>query len=223
MAKPGVNRKRAPRRAAEPRRRPQQERGEKRVEEILDAAESVIADLGVAATTTNAIADRAGASVGSLYHFFPNKDAIIRALAARYEGEMRQIKDTSLALEVAAAVPIRDMVNGIVDPFVAFMQRHPAYLEVFHATGDPRRPSCLSEELHQTIVGQVEALMAARAPATAPAYRRLQARFAVEYVHRMLEAAWDQPPALRQGMVDELKRLFILHSEMVTSGRDPLA
>lgn len=223
MPRAPSSRKRPARRAAEPRRQPQQERGERRVEEILDAAEAVIAEVGVETATTNAIAERAGASVGSLYHFFPNKDAIVRALAGRFEGMMEQLKARSLALETAAVAPVPQMVHGIVDPYVAFLEQHPAYLEVYHATGDPRRPSCLSAELHDRIVAQVEALMAARAPGTPPEYRRLQATFAVQYVHRMLEAAWQQPPALRQGMIDELKRVFILHAEMIANGRDPLA
>ncbi|HSB53997.1 MAG TPA: helix-turn-helix domain-containing protein, partial [Gemmatimonadales bacterium] len=76
--------------AAEPHRQPRQERGERRVEEILDAAAAVIAEGGVEAATTNAIAERAGSSVGSLYHFFPHKDAIVLALAERYEAELRR-------------------------------------------------------------------------------------------------------------------------------------
>lgn len=202
-------------------RRPQQERGERRVEEILDAAEAVIGEVGVEEATTNAIAERAGASVGSLYHFFPNKEAIVRALAARYETQIRQIKEVTLG-PGAGLVPIPQMVDGIVDPLVRFMEQRPAYFAVFHATQDPRKPYCVSEELHHTIVGKVEALMAVRAPQADPAYRRLQATFSVEYVHRMLEAVWNQPPELRPGMLEELKRVFILHAEMVSSGRDPL-
>ena len=60
---------------------PVQKRGQQRVEAILDAAEAVFGEMGVDAATTNAIAERAGASVGSLYHFFANKDAILYALA----------------------------------------------------------------------------------------------------------------------------------------------
>jgi len=191
------------------------------VEEILDAAEAVIGEVGVEAATTNAIADRAGASVGSLYHFFPNKEAIIRGLAGRYENQMRQLKAVTLGPE-ARVVSLPQMVDGIIEPLVRFMEQRPAYFAVFHATQDPRRPHCVSEELHHTIVNQVEALMAARAPAVDPAYRRLQATFAVEYVHRMMEAVWTQPPASRRAMLDEVKRVFILHAEMVASGRDPL-
>src|SRR3954471_17613134 len=93
--------------AAEPpeaallRRVPQQDRGQRRVDLILDAASAVIAEVGVDGATTNAIAARARTSVGSLYQFFPNKDAIVQALAVRYTSAFEQLKDRVMALEVA--------------------------------------------------------------------------------------------------------------------------
>ncbi len=207
---------------AEPRRHPQQERGERRVEEILDAAAAVIAELGVEAATTNAIAERAEASVGSLYHFFPNKEAIIRGLAARYEAELRAVNQASMS-PAAVAQSIPEMVEGIVTPLNQFMEQHPAYMPVFYASVDPRQPSCLTVQLRETIVALVEQLMAARAPAIAPATRRIHAKVAVEMVHRMLEFAWVSPAAERPAIVRELKRLLALQTEMIESGRDPLA
>ena len=204
---------------AEQRRQPQQERGEKRVEEILDAAAAVIAEVGVQAATTNAIAERAGSSVGSLYHFFPNKEAIVLGLAARYEAEIRDLNRASMSVE-AAKVPIPQMVEGIVTPLARFMEENPAYIPVFHATKDPRIPGCMTSELSETIVGLVEQLMAARAPQVPPEVRRLRAGISVELVHRMLEYAWASPPARRPGIVAELKRLLALYSE-IEEERDP--
>src|SRR5687768_3941077 len=54
-------------------RAPRQERGRRRVDEILDAAEALIAEVGPAAVSIQELARRAGASVGSIYHFFPHK------------------------------------------------------------------------------------------------------------------------------------------------------
>jgi AcrR family transcriptional regulator len=206
---------------AEPRRAPQQERGERRVDELLDAAAAVIARVGIEAATTNAIAEEAGASVGSLYHFFPNKDAIIRALASRYDATMRAINQAAMGGQ-AILVPIPQMVEGIVSPLAAFMEANPAYLAVYNATSDPRHPGCLNDDLHQTIIGLVEGLMAARVPDVPPATRRMQASFAVQLVHRMLEYAWSAPPAERPAIVRELKRVLALHSEMIAQRRDPL-
>ena len=191
------------------------------MEEILDAAAAVIAEVGVEAATTNAIAERAGSSVGSLYHFFPNKEAIVLGLAARYESEMKQLNQVAMQGE-ADKLPVALMAEGIVTPLVGFMERNPAYMPVFYATKDPHNPRCMTDELSETIVGLVDRLMATRAPHVAPAHRHLQASVAVELVHRMLEYAWMSPPSERQGIVGELKRLLALYSEMIDSGRDPL-
>lgn len=62
------------------RRTPQQRRATYTVDCILEAALLIISEEGLAELTTNAIADRAGVSIGSLYQYFPNKDAVISAL-----------------------------------------------------------------------------------------------------------------------------------------------
>src|SRR5246127_946604 len=62
------------------RKQPKQERAEKTRQRILEAAAHVFAEHGYVAGTTNRIAEQAGISIGSLYQYFPNKDAILRAL-----------------------------------------------------------------------------------------------------------------------------------------------
>ena len=66
------------------RRQPQQARSQERVRQILDVAEQLFVEMGYDSTTTRAIAARAGISVGSLYQFFPDKEAILKALAIQY-------------------------------------------------------------------------------------------------------------------------------------------
>ncbi|HEY2636582.1 MAG TPA: TetR/AcrR family transcriptional regulator [Solirubrobacteraceae bacterium] len=66
------------------RRRPQQARSQRRVEHVLDTADRVLAEEGADALTTTRVADAAGISVGSLYQWFPDKEAILEALALRY-------------------------------------------------------------------------------------------------------------------------------------------
>ena len=72
---------RSARRAASPRKRPVQERSRETVRAILEAAARIFEEVGVEAATTDRIAARAGISVGSLYQYFPNKAAILVALA----------------------------------------------------------------------------------------------------------------------------------------------
>jgi AcrR family transcriptional regulator len=67
-----------------PRKAPRQERSRRTVERILDAATRIFHEQGYAATTTNDIADEAAVSIGSLYQYFPNKDALLVALTQRH-------------------------------------------------------------------------------------------------------------------------------------------
>jgi AcrR family transcriptional regulator len=68
---------------SDPRKRPVQRRSTETVASILEAAARILEVDGLGGYTTNAIAERAGVSIGSLYQYFPNKDAITRALIAR--------------------------------------------------------------------------------------------------------------------------------------------
>jgi AcrR family transcriptional regulator len=71
-----------------PRKRPSQSRSAATVKAILDATARILVERGYAATSTNAVAERAGVSVGSLYQYFPNKDALIAALHTRHIEQM---------------------------------------------------------------------------------------------------------------------------------------
>jgi AcrR family transcriptional regulator len=62
------------------RKQPKQLRAAETRQRILDAAAQVFAEYGYAAGTTNRIAEHAQVSIGSLYQYFPNKDAVLRAL-----------------------------------------------------------------------------------------------------------------------------------------------
>lgn len=67
-----------------PRRRPQQERGKATVEAILQAATYILIRSGWEALTTNAVAERAGVNISSLYQYFPNKESIVSELRRRH-------------------------------------------------------------------------------------------------------------------------------------------
>jgi AcrR family transcriptional regulator len=73
-----------PRRArVVPRRAPSQKRAEDTVDVLLRATEIVLTKHGFHATTTNKIADLAGVSIGTLYHYFPTKEALVQAVVHR--------------------------------------------------------------------------------------------------------------------------------------------
>lgn len=69
--------------ALDPRKLPRQGRSRATVDAILDACAEAVGEGGYAALTTNRLAQRAGVSVGTLYQYFPNREAVAAALASR--------------------------------------------------------------------------------------------------------------------------------------------
>lgn len=100
-----------------PRRKPRQVRAELTRERILTAAAHVFAEHGYAAGTTNRIAEHARISIGSLYQYFPNKDAILAELLVRHiergtwtHADRIDLSDGSLETMVRALV--RDAIDN---------------------------------------------------------------------------------------------------------------
>lgn len=117
-------------------RSPRQARGQRRIDTILDAAEALVATVGPAQTSVQEIARRAGASVGSMYHFFPTKDAILAALADRYAERLHEVAGCVAAEARARADgPLCDFVAGLVDPFAGFIAANPGYLVLTRGEG----------------------------------------------------------------------------------------
>ena len=67
-----------------PRNAPRQQRSRATYERVLDVAAKTFEELGYSGTTTNKIAEAAGISIGTLYHYFPDKDALVYSLAERH-------------------------------------------------------------------------------------------------------------------------------------------
>jgi len=137
------------------RRTPQQERGQRRVQQILDAAAEVFAEVGYEVATTNMIAHRANTSIGSLYQFFPNKDSIVKMLARRLAEELEQ--------ELMAPTPgddCTDAIGNFVDEIYRFSQEHAGFLALLHgpfqSTGSTRTYPHLQEKLNEYLLTLLE-------------------------------------------------------------------
>lgn len=189
-------------------REPRQSRGQKRVEEILDAAESVIAEQGLDAATTNAIAERAGASVGSLYHFFPSKDAIVQALAMRFSAISEELNARAMPPS-AVHLPLDKLFERIVMNQVNLIEERPAFSAVYDASCRDVLGKQAYEEMDRVIVGQVERFLAARLPRMPKKEREIAARISVTVVNDVLEDARLAGPELRRGLVRELQRMMV--------------
>ena len=104
-----------------PRKTATQTRATRTVEAILEAAARILETRGFEGYTTNAIAERAGVSIGSLYQYFPSKDAITLALIARESATLsREVN------EAAANEDWKAALSRMVDAAVRHQLRRPA-------------------------------------------------------------------------------------------------
>jgi AcrR family transcriptional regulator len=116
--------------AAGMRRQPRQARSQERVSQILDVAEQMFVSEGYNATTTNAIAARAQVPIGSLYQFFPDKKAILQALAERY---MTILHEEFISLHTPATrqLSLAEYVDHILNATEIFFQDYPGYRAIY--------------------------------------------------------------------------------------------
>jgi AcrR family transcriptional regulator len=191
-------------------RLPRQDRGLQRVEQILDAAEALIAELGVEGTSTNAIAARAKTSMGSLYHFFPGKEALIEALARRFAERKREMNATAMTVE-RAHMPLEDVIERAVDSHARFLAESPAFIPIYDAVTQGHAAASMNEELVDAIVGQVRDFLAARLPAMREEERNMAALLSVVTMHSALLTAMRLPPKVRRPLLGELKRMLVAY------------
>jgi len=104
------------------RKRPQQARSRATIDAILDAAAHILGERGWAGLTTNAVAEAAGASIGSLYQYFPDKLALIDAVRRRHFDDVLEVLRAAANLETPRAARIAALVDGMI----AMHSRHPA-------------------------------------------------------------------------------------------------
>lgn len=189
-------------------RAPQQERGRQRVDQILDAAEQVFSAEGVGGASMQMIADRAGSSVGSLYHFFPNKDAIVEALGARYANLVRIGNEAAMPLHLAH-ISREELFDRVFKAQVQLMERTPAF-DAVHAAVQ-RNCKDVYDDLNQALVGHVNKFLALRYPTMPEALRAASAMVSVATVHAMVELVSQLPAENREGVVREAHAMMLRH------------
>ncbi len=109
-----------------PRRQPAQERSRETVKVIVQAAAEVLILEGYEKATTNKIAARAGISIGSLYHYFPNKEAVFKALIDYAIDETTQYV-IRRGLPLTKEATLEDVVRGLVRLSVTLLEKYEVY------------------------------------------------------------------------------------------------
>ncbi|MFF0423640.1 TetR/AcrR family transcriptional regulator [Streptomyces sp. NPDC004520] len=145
-----------------PRRR--QARGERRIAQLLQAAANVFCAYGYTATSTNAIAREASVSPGTLYQYFPNKEAIAIELGERLLHEMRTAHGQAFT-PANLTLPLPELLDVVVDPMIEFNCENPVFLALMHGSEIPGRIAEEHDALHANLLTSVRDVIAHFAPA----------------------------------------------------------
>jgi AcrR family transcriptional regulator len=183
------------------------------VELLLDAAATVIAAHGLEGATAEAIALEARTAKGSLYQFFPNRDAVLAALALRYADEMRAIHERAFPID-PHELPLDRLIDRIIRPLAEFHDRNPAFRRVFASHEGPMddtrsAPSRLRAQLFESFVDRLDVLFASRNPQLANRERRRAALVAATIGQGLLRAramVVDKKP-----LFDDLRRVLLAY------------
>ena len=106
-----------PRPRTTPRKRPQQSRSKETVDALLTATARVLVRDGYDKASTNKVAKMAGVSIGSLYQYFPNKEALVAGLIERHFDEMTSLITDHLVDSHDAPIPevVRALITAIIE------------------------------------------------------------------------------------------------------------
>ena len=191
--------------AGTPRR---QERGQRRIESILDAASQSFSEIGYAAATTNGIAAAAGISPGSLYQFFPNKQAIADALIGRYVEHLRTMNEQALDPRLSA-LPVDERIDRMIDAIVEFHSANPTAGTLLAGASISPELAATTASLEDELCSRVEPLVADAAPSLPPRQRHRSAEVCTQIMKGLLPMVTSASTRERPALVKELKRVLM--------------
>jgi AcrR family transcriptional regulator len=192
------------------RRSPVQARSQETVQRLFRATSRLLMRMPLQEITTNLIAREAKLSIGAVYRFFPDKQAIIDAIAVRHLDEFRALLE----------VPLKefDQVDGprflstVIDTYVAFLDRKPDFrtIALGHYISNATRQRHAQPDVGGT--GMVKRFMLKTLGTANHSHIDLQLRVAMETGERLIAYAYQQTSrAERSRIIAELKRLLSLY------------
>jgi AcrR family transcriptional regulator len=195
-------------RKTSPRTQPVQQRAQKRRNQILEVTAELLEEVGQDDLTTILVAKRAGMSVGTLYHYFPNKYAIMYALAEQWVGEM-DIALQELESEAIEPLSLKRFVERCVDRMRLVYINQRGLLPLVQAMyGVPELVEL--DLIHDELIIASMARMFERMDiASKPAELRRLGRAYLEITHALLVVVVNQSPQDGDKTLGDLKYLSL--------------
>ncbi|MGS0737247.1 TetR/AcrR family transcriptional regulator [Pseudomonas sp. GG8] len=141
-----------------PRKSAVQARSAATVDALHTATLQVLTRHGLVRCTTTRVAERAGISVGSLYQYYPNRDALLAAVLEKHLLEVAEAVERTC--EQCRGKPVSDMAAELVSAFLAVKLRNPAMSKALYAIAAERGGAELVVRINTRIVAAIAAMLA---------------------------------------------------------------
>jgi AcrR family transcriptional regulator len=172
--------------APAPKKWPRQKRSQLTFDSILDAAAQLLIAHGYQRMTTNQVAQRAGVSVGSLYQYFPNKQALLCALQQRHQDALGDVLHEAFAASMAMSLE-----DGIRHNIASNFRAHAAERDLHRAlaAASALLPGMCDDAFRDRVVGAICAQIDAHAIGESDAERAAIAELIYETVESISHRA----------------------------------
>lgn len=196
------------------RRPPRQPRSERRLAHFLEVAAEIIVEVGFEATTMTEIAQRSGTSIGGLYHYFPDKDAVAAALLNEYRQDLRTAWRP--LLETADAMSHEEFAEQLLNRIAQFLEERPAYLKLQEARIRVPRDPASKKALRITFA----ATLRVKNPALSEERAVLAANVALEIVKGMIARYAEASAKEKALFAAEFKKVLTFYLGSVLAERE---
>lgn len=191
----------------QPRKTPQQERSILRLEAILEATVALILEKGVQETTMSEIAQRAGISIGSLYQFFPQKVALIRALHDRFSGQLEGfIRRIFVGVKTLDEASDR-AADSLIELHAMFREQR-IYMALWQAIVTDRDLSQLSSDFHEQIIANFYRDLEHIIPQSDFERFRINLRLMILATGEVIRFATQQPDEIAKAHLEQWRRVL---------------
>ena len=184
---------------------PQQERSSHRLASFLNAAEELFVEVGYDATTMTAIAERSGSSIGALYNYFPDKQAVALTLLGQYAQEMEE--QWSPLIEQAENLSHREFASLFIERITEIFEARPAYLRLLAAPIRLRRDPAARRVLRANIANAFRA----KNPSLSDERALLAANVTLEMVRGLRNLYGEEGDKGKDLIVAEFKKALTLY------------
>lgn len=198
-----------PNQRTSPRKQPRQRRAQATVDAILQATARILVRDGYDRTNTNRVAEEAGVSIGSLYQYFPSKEALVSALVDEHiEKQMQLLAENVTALRDAPLeIAVRTYVAAQLEAHALEPELHRVFVEQLPRIEGFER----LREMNQQAQALVSAYLASRRAHVRPRDLDVAAFLLVHAVEAATHALILEQPALLRSpqMIDEITELVV--------------